>query len=67
MKENGIKHNTLVAYCPQSNGKAERLNRTLVEKARCMLITAGLDNSLWVAATNTANYLRNAPQHLVYQ
>jgi transposase InsO family protein len=36
LKQNGIIHNTSVAYCPQSNEKAERLNRTLVEKARCM-------------------------------
>ena len=42
LKEPGIKHNTSVAYCPQSNGKAERLNRTLIEKARCMLITANV-------------------------
>ena len=42
LKRNGIIHNTSVAYCPQSNDKAERLNRTLVEKARCMLISAGM-------------------------
>ena len=59
LKECGIKHNTSVPYCPQSNGKAERLNRTLLEKARCMMITAGVSNNLWVAAVNTANYLRN--------
>ena len=28
LKENGIKYNTSVEYCPTSNGKAERLNRT---------------------------------------
>jgi hypothetical protein len=59
LREAGIKHNTSVEYCPQSNGKAERLNRTLVEKARCMLITANLDDNLWGAAVIAANYLRN--------
>ena len=59
LKEHGIKHNTSVAYCPQSNGKAERLNRTLIEKARCMLIAAKLRKNLWGAAITTANYLRN--------
>ena len=59
LKDSGIKHNTSVEYCPQSNGKAERLNRTLVEKARCMLITSKLDNNLWGAAVTAANYLRN--------
>ena len=38
---------------------AKRLNRTLVEKARCMLITSKLDNSLCGAAVTAANYLRN--------
>ncbi|CAF0996316.1 unnamed protein product [Brachionus calyciflorus] len=32
IKDAGIKHNTSVEYCPQMNGKAERLNRTLIEK-----------------------------------
>ena len=59
LKEKGIKHKISVPYCPQSNGKAERLNRTLLEKARCMLISAKLDYSMWTAAVNTANYLRN--------
>ena len=43
LKDNGIKHNTSVEYCPQSNGKAERLNLTLLIKARCMLNSAKLD------------------------
>ena len=59
MKHHGIIHNTSVAYSPQSNGKAERLNRTLVEKARCMIISSNVDLSLWSAAIDTANYLRN--------
>jgi hypothetical protein len=37
LKSEGIIHHTSVAYVPQSNGKAERLNRTLIEKARTML------------------------------
>ena len=59
LKHHGIIHNTSVAYSPQSNGKAERLNRTLVEKARCMIISSNVDLSLWSAAIDTANYLRN--------
>ena len=59
LKANGIKQNTSVEYCPASNGKAERLNRTLVEKARWMLITSDLNINLWGAAVIAANYLRN--------
>ena len=57
--DNGIKHQTSVAYVPESNGKAERLNRTLLEKARAMLATSKLDQYMWGAAIVTANYLRN--------
>jgi transposase InsO family protein len=59
LKQHGIKHLTSGAYCPQSNGKAERLNLTLLMKARCMLNGANLNFNLWAAAIDTANYLRN--------
>ncbi|PSC67037.1 reverse transcriptase,R, partial [Micractinium conductrix] len=39
--------------------RAERLNRTLWEKARPMLSDAGLPKHLWADAIVTANYLRN--------
>jgi len=58
-KEKGIDHQTTMAYSPQSNGKAERLNRTLMEKTRAMLSEANLPESLWGEAITTANYLRN--------
>ena len=35
------RHKTLVGK-PQQNGVAERINRTLIEKARCMLSNVGL-------------------------
>ena len=65
LKDNGIKHNTSVEYCPQSNGKAERLNRTLIEKARCMLIAGKVNLNLWSTAIDTANYLRNRSPSIV--
>jgi transposase InsO family protein len=58
-KEKGIQHQPTMAYSPQSNGKAERLNRTLQEKARAMMSEANLPESLWGEAVNTANYLKN--------
>ncbi len=57
--QHGIKHLTSVAYCPKGNGRAERLNLTLLMKARCMLNGANLNFNLWAAAIDTANYLRN--------
>lgn len=47
LRQAGIKHLTSVAYAPQSNGKAERLNRTLLEKARTMLATSDLNINMW--------------------
>ena len=47
LSDEEIKHLTSVAYVPQSNGKAEELNRTLLEKARSMLTTAKLDLYMW--------------------
>jgi hypothetical protein len=59
LKKCGIKHQTTVPYSPEQNGVAERLNRTLVEKARCMLMESGLSTDLWAEAIATANYLKN--------
>lgn len=55
----GIKRQLTVQYTPQQNGVAERANRTIVEMARCMLISSKLPESLWAEAVNTAVYLRN--------
>uniref|UniRef100_H3H9W0 Integrase catalytic domain-containing protein n=1 Tax=Phytophthora ramorum TaxID=164328 RepID=H3H9W0_PHYRM len=46
-------------YTPQLNGVAERMNRTLVECARCMLEHAGLPKTYWGEAVMTATFLRN--------
>jgi transposase InsO family protein len=57
--ENGIHTETSAAYTPQQNGVAERMNRTLKEKARTMLLGVQADESLWVDAMLTAAYLHN--------
>lgn len=58
--DKGIIHQTTMTYTPQQNGKAERLNRTLLEKARSMLAESYyLPAATWGEAVTTANYLRN--------
>ena len=37
-------------YLPSQNGVAERLNRTLIERARAMIINLGLPKFLWEEA-----------------
>ena len=44
---------------PEQNGVAERMNRTLNERARCMRIQSGLPKAFWAEAINTAAYLIN--------
>lgn len=57
--QKGIQLNYTVPYNPKMNGVAERLNRTLVEKARSMLIASAIDRKFWIEAVKTANHLKN--------
>lgn len=56
---NGIHHQRTNVYTPQQNGVAERMNRTIVERSKCMLFDAELDKSYWAEAANMAVYLIN--------
>lgn len=57
--KHGIRMETTIPGTPQNNGVAERLNRTLLEKARCMLFGSNLRKSFWIEAVLTAVYLLN--------
>ncbi|KAL0415516.1 UNVERIFIED_CONTAM: Retrovirus-related Pol polyprotein from transposon TNT 1-94 [Sesamum latifolium] len=57
--EFGIKRHKTNPYTPQQNGVAERMNRTLLNKVRCLLISSGLPKSFWGEALLTAAYLVN--------
>ena len=59
LKAEGIRHERTVPKTPQQNGVAERLNRTLVETTRSMLIDGKLPYRFWAEALSTAVYLRN--------
>ncbi|GKD29930.1 putative RNA-directed DNA polymerase [Tanacetum coccineum] len=58
-KEHGIQHQKTPPRTPQLNGLAERMNRTLVERVRCLLLHAGLPASFWGEALNTAVHVIN--------
>ena len=61
LQESGIKHELTVAYSLESNGTAERLNRTLLDTARNLLHDARNiphHEQLWAEAVNTACYIR---------
>lgn len=57
---NGIRLERTVQGTPQQNGVAERMNRTLTERARSMRIQAGLPKQFWAEeAISTAAHLIN--------
>ena len=54
-KEHGIIAKTTAPYSMQSNGIAERKNRTLTEMVNSMLITSGLSTCYWGETLLMAN------------
>ena len=56
LTKEGIKHELTIPKCPEQNGVAERLNRTLVEMVRSMLADSELPKSFWAEALSTAVY-----------
>ena len=58
-EKEGIRYELTVPKTPQQNGVAERLNRTLVDMSRSMLIDAKLPKKFWAKAVSTAVYLQN--------
>lgn len=57
--KSGIKHETTIPYTPQQNGVSERMNRTVIEKARCMLFDSQLPKKFWAEAVNAAVHVLN--------
>ena len=55
----GIKMETTATYSPESNGMAERCNRTILDKVRAMMAWARAPEDVWDEAAMYANILRN--------
>nr|CAE02261.2 OSJNBb0058J09.8 [Oryza sativa Japonica Group] len=58
-EEHGIIHERTPPYSPESNGIAERKNRTLTDLVNAMLDTAGLPKAWWGEALLTSNHVLN--------
>lgn len=58
-KNHGIRCQYTEARNSEQNGVAERLNRTIMEKARCLLFDSKLNKSFWGEAVRAAIYLLN--------
>ena len=55
----GIHREKTVPGTPQENGVSKRMNRTIMERARCMRLHAGLPLPFWADDVNTTVYLIN--------
>jgi hypothetical protein len=59
LSQREIEHHLTMPGSPQQNGKAERFNRTIMDKAMAMLHTAGLSNGFWKHVVATAVHIYN--------
>ena len=59
LNERGVERHLTMPGSPQQNGKAERFNRTVMDKAMSMLHTAGLSPGFWECAVQTASHIYN--------
>ena len=53
----GITCHFTVKGTPRQNEVAERMNKTLAERARCIRLNAGLPKAFWAETVNTANLI----------
>lgn len=58
-KEKGIWIETCPPYVHELNGTAERMNRSVMDTARCLLTDSNLNNKYWPEVVKTVAYLKN--------
>ena len=52
-----------MTYTPQQNGVAERLNRTIMERVRCLLLDAILEEKFWAEVAAYVMHTLNRSSH----
>jgi len=63
LKSSGTTHLSSPTHSPESNGLAERQNRTLKDTARTLLQQSRLPTSFWTKTVNAACQIRNRCSH----
>lgn len=64
-RKSGIQIQYTFPYNPEMNGVAERMNRTLVEKTRSVLLDSKLNKDFWADAVLCSAYVTNRSPILV--
>lgn len=57
--EYGLQRYFTVCKTPQHNGISKRMNRSIVERVKCLRLIVGLPKSFWVEVVNMTCYLIN--------
>lgn len=63
-RREGLKQKKTVRYSPEQNGRVERLNRDVMEKARPMMFQCGAPQRLWAEAVAAASKVCDAISHM---
>jgi transposase InsO family protein len=58
-RERGVKRELSAAYTPQQNARAERLNRTLLERCRAMMLDGKIPKRTWPLVMDAAAHVKN--------
>ena len=67
MERYGTRAQFTNAYTPQQSGVAERKNRTIMEKARALMLDGDLPKQLWgEAVTHACNLMNCTPSSVTY-
>ena len=66
-RQQGIRHQKTPPKTPQLNGLAERMNKTLMDRVRCMLLESKLPQSFWGEALCVASYVINLTPTIALQ
>ncbi|GAA5920509.1 hypothetical protein JCM6882_005942 [Rhodosporidiobolus microsporus] len=65
LDEHGIQHEATTPYSPQSNGVAERVNRSIVEGILSFLSQSGAPKELWAEAAAAFAFVKCPSPHAV--
>lgn len=58
-KQHGVHREYSAPYTPEQNGRAERMNRTIIERTRALILQRDCPRKFWPLAMKAVSYIRN--------